>query len=220
VISIRSDRCRAVLGQGNELGRRTQSLARPQFLFAPFTLELSSFEPGPRWIGVSRSRRQSEGPRDLQYQQGERVVITESPVLKAASSRRSAEGRLRTRHFWWTRRILERLQASRTSKYRRCAASFANLSPFSKAVPSRDPGSPNQWRAASRNHPQTNVPTACLLLDGPQPKTSSAETIMAVAIRGSQWFDERGLSDPSSQTIVTTLTSLLPGTIQKARPPL
>ena len=63
------------------------------------------------------------------------MVITQSPVLKAASSRKSAwrEGS-RSRPSCGPGGFWSGSRPSRTSKVRRCATSFANLSPFSHAV--------------------------------------------------------------------------------------
>ena len=76
----------------------------------------------------------------------------QSPELKAASSRKSAwrEGS-RSRPSCGPGGFWSGSKPSRTKRVRRCAMSFANLSPFSHAVPIRGSGSPNQLRAASRN---------------------------------------------------------------------
>jgi hypothetical protein len=87
------------------------------------------------------------------------TVITQSPLLKAASSRRNAwsEGSC-TRPSCEPGGFWSGSRPSRTSKVRRCAISFANRSPFSHAVPTRGSGSLNQVRAASRNSSADEVP--------------------------------------------------------------
>src|SRR5215472_17364291 len=54
------------------------------------------------------------------------------------------EGRLTQPSFCEPGGFWSGSRPSRTSKVRRCAISLANLSPFSKAVPIRGSGSPNQ----------------------------------------------------------------------------
>ena len=85
----RSDSCRAVLEQDN--GRRTRRshvATSPRPLSRP-ALEVASHQH--RWIDVPGHDAERRCPRDLQYQRlRSRVVITQSPVLKAASSRKSA----------------------------------------------------------------------------------------------------------------------------------
>jgi tetratricopeptide (TPR) repeat protein len=70
-----------------------------------------------------------------------RVVITQSPTLNAASSRRSGwrEGS-RSRPSCGSGRFWSGSKPSRTNKVRRCAMSFTSLSPFSHAVPIRGSG--------------------------------------------------------------------------------
>ena len=75
------------------------------------------------------------------------------------------------------------------------ATSFASLSPFSQAVPSRGSGSPNQVRAASRNSSaDEELSTGALSVEGPT-KNELCRTIMFSSHSSEPMVDERGLPD-------------------------
>src|SRR5271165_2316258 len=144
--------------------------------------------------------------------------MTQSPVLKAASSRKSAckqGSRILPScgpgGFWSGSR------PSRTNKVRRCAMSFASLSPFFHAVPIRGSGSPNQVRATSRNSSADEVsPTAALSVEGPT-KNELRRTIMFSSHPSEPMVDERGLSDPSPSNDRNDVDLLVcPCTLQKS----
>src|SRR5208337_2974132 len=149
---------------------------------------------------------------------GVRVVITQSPVLKAASSRKNAcrEGS-RTRPSSGPGGFWSGSSPSRTNRVRRCATSFASLSPFFHAVPIRGSGSPNQVRATSRNSSADEVsPTAALSVEGPT-KNELRRTIMFSSHPSEPMVDERGLSDPSPGDDCNDVDILVcPCTIQKS----
>ena len=129
---------------------------------------------------------------------GSRVVITQSPELKAASSRKSAwrEGS-RSRPSCGPGGFWSGSRPSRTSRVRRCEISFANLSPFSHAVPIRGSGSPNQVRAASRNSSADEVPPLLpCLIKGPA-ENELRRTIMFSRHPSEPMVNERRLPNTS-----------------------
>ena len=126
------------------------------------------------------------------------MVITQSPVLKAASSFKSAwrEGS-RSRPSCEPGGFWSGSKPSRTSKVRRCEISFANLSPFSHAVPIRGSGSPNQAESSVKKFIcGGGAPTATLPVEGPA-KNELSRTIMLSSHSPKPMVDQRGLSDTS-----------------------
>src|ERR1700757_3793974 len=122
--------------------------------------------------------------------------MTQRPLLKAASSRRSAwrDGSLKRPScgpggFWSGSR------PSRTNNVRRCTTSFANLSPFSHAVPIRGSGSPNQLRAA-RFICGRRAPTGARSVEGPA-KDELRRAIVASSHPPEPMVNQRRLPDAS-----------------------
>ena len=80
-------------------------------------------------------------------------------------------------------------------KVRRCATRFANLSPFSHAVPSRGSASPNQVMGSVQEFVcGRSVPAAALSVKGPA-KNQLSRTIMVSSQLSEPMVNQRGLPD-------------------------